>query len=143
MAKRLFLVLSVVFVFSFLFVQVSEAVEYEYTVTKIGFHSASTEDPDAGAIIDLPSPVIIHEKLNEDNPNISNFVYQGNIPNGTWVGMSLYITTSTNPDYQDLPVWQHCDIIGDVTITESSRKLLTIEDVPDAPYPEVTVTDLQ
>ncbi len=130
MGKRVFFLMLLLFVFSFLFVQVSEAVEYAYTITKIGFHSSDTEEPDAGAIVDLPSPVILHEKIGEPNPNISEFIYQGNIPNGIWTGMSLYVTASTNPDVQDLPVWQYCGIVGEgrgliSVIRGSGEKVIT------------------
>jgi hypothetical protein len=140
MGKRLFLVLPVLFVFSFLFIQVSEAVEYEYTVTKIGFYSNDEDDiPDDGTIIDLPSPAIVHEIFNESsNPNISNFIYQGNIPNGNWIGIGLYVTASTDPNYE-VPIWAQC--VGDIVVTDTSRKLLTIQPVTNG-YPTVTVTDL-
>jgi hypothetical protein len=146
MVKRLFLVLPVLFVFSLLFVQVAKAtetIEYTYTITKIGFYSSGTENPDEGTVIDLPSPIIIHQKINESNPNINDFIYQGNIANGTWSYIGVYITATTQPNFSPTPpTWGSITILGGpVTITDASRKLITISP-RQHDGPAATITDL-
>lgn len=151
MVKRLVFVLLVLFVLSLLFVQVSEAatqqtpVTYEVTVDQIGFYAAQNSIPDS--IVTLPTPVIIHEELNgSGNPNISDFVYLGNIPNGSFLGIGMHITSIT-PTMQGVtpPLWFPIGFDnGQTPVThafiDSDRKLITIID--GSPAPHATVTDL-
>lgn len=99
--------------FSFLFTPISEAGlrdktgpgiatqypnpgTYTATVTKIGFYSTIDQnEPDAGTIINLPSPQLVHEQWGgETNPNYNEFVYLGNIANGNFVAIGLYAESS-------------------------------------------------
>jgi len=143
MVKRVIFVMSLLFVFSLFFVSVSEAVEYYYIITKIGFYSSETDLPDNGTIVDLSEPVTVHQKFNEPSPNINEFVYQGNIANGTWSYIGLYVTETNQPNFSPAPpTWGRCPILnGPTTITDESRKLITISPRQNA-GPAATITDL-
>jgi hypothetical protein len=155
MGKRLFLVLPVLFVFSFLFVQVAEvradapSGTWELTVTKIGFYTSAdvsgqsddTPTPQLQNIVELPSPRIIHLQVG-GTPSINDFVYLGNIPNGTFIGIGLYIVSATIPDFE-VPRWEFAmgfDTPDGVeyNFIESTRKSITLNFLGDGDYARVT-----
>jgi hypothetical protein len=139
MAKRLFFILPVLFVFSLLFVQVSESADgdplpdgtYHYTITKIGFYRTSDQiDPDADTIINLPSSQIVRAQVGGTTPSISDFVYLGNIPNGSFFGIGVYVESSDEPNFQ--ATWfgigfDNRDTPIAHTFTDSSRNSITID----------------
>jgi hypothetical protein len=159
MAKRLFLVLPVLFVFSLLFVHVSEAFEgiqngptegtYSLTIDQIGFYSTTptgSPTPAPDVIVSLPNSIIIHEQIGgATNPNISDFVYAGEIPNGNWVAIGLHVTgidpLIVGPTF---PFWGAISFDSrtsptTITINDASRKRITC--IFQA-QPIATVTDL-
>lgn len=144
MSKRLFFVLPVLFVFSLLFVQVSEANDhqgtYTYTITKIGFYRSYAEEPDADTIIDLPSPQTVRIQYGGETPSISDFVYLGNIPNGTFMGIGVWEESSTQPDFEKDWTGFGFDNAGTPvahTFTDSSRNNITIH-MKEGGYASVT-----
>jgi len=148
MAKRLFVVLSMFFVFSFLFVQVSEAGDpipagsYTFTITKIGFYITDPGDnelpPDV--IIDLPSSQICNFQVGGSTPSINDFVYQGNIPNGTFEAISVYVESSTVPNF-DLGWFTEPFDNGQIavakTFNEADRKLIKFNMMSEYQYATV------
>lgn len=145
MSKRLFFVLPALFVFSLLFVQVSEADDgpatgtYTVTVTKIGFYTSETAEPDT--IIDLPSPQTVHMQIGgETAPSINDFVYLGNTPNGTFLGIGVYAESFTPTDPELEPGWLPIGFDNEDThtFTDSSRNNITIHMKGEASYASVT-----
>jgi len=147
MVKRLFFLILLLSVFSFLFVQVSEAVQYEYTFDKIGFWSEE---------VDLPSQEIsctgtVPVKIDDDNPAIYGpVVYTGPIPNGDFLAIGFHVISTNNP-YDPIPEGGTWGTVGGfnnvehpqtITINDSSRKKF-VYDVRQGQYESLTtVTDL-
>jgi hypothetical protein len=154
MAKRLFLVLLVLFIFSLLFVQVSEADgpapgTYSLTVDQIGFYStmpSTSPTPAPDAIVSLPNSITIHEQIGgSTNPNISDFVYAGEIPNGSWVAIGFHVTGIDPTMGQTLPIWGAVGFDSNtspstIIINDASRKRITC--TINSSRPVATVTDL-
>jgi len=151
MGKRLFFVLSVLFLFSFLFVQVTEAGgdappagTYTITITKIGFYRTTEQtDPDSDTIITLPSPMEVHVQIGGEAPNINDLVYTGSIPNGSFLGVGFYYASSTIPNV-DLG-WEFFRFDdyhspSTKTFTENDRKLIQLHLLSEYSY--VTVESL-
>jgi hypothetical protein len=163
MAKRSFFILLVLLACSFLFVQVSEATAATLTITKIGFYVkgevpeytggsdirvAGSDNPPPNPqtqyIVELPSPQTVHiEGGGSTNPNISDFVYQGNIPNGTFTHIGLFIDSSVIPGFTGWQAWgfdYHGTPSVEKIFNESDRKLITIHMLSE--YSNATVENL-
>lgn len=139
MGKRLFFILPVLFIFSLLFVQVSEATPipsgtYEVTITQIGFYSTvptqEGQAPDSDTIINLSPTRKVHEDWVTGEGRYTDFVYLGNIKDGTYYGMGLYAESST-PPLSGVPGWgwvpfDNRQNPSAKTFTESDRKSITI-----------------
>jgi hypothetical protein len=148
MEKRLFLVLSVLFIFSLLFVQVLEAGDnslpagtYTFTITKIGFYITDPGDDELppDIIIDLPSSQIVRVEVGGGTPT-PDFIYQGNIPNGTFEAIGVYAESSTVPGVAQVWVANPFDngqIPVAKTFTESDRKLIKYNLMPEYQYATV------
>jgi hypothetical protein len=147
MCKKLFLALPVVFLFSFLFIQISEAVQYEYTFDKIGFWSETVELPSQEISYTGTLPV----KFDDDNPAIYGpVVYTGPIPNGDFLGIGFHIVSTNNPN-DPIPeggTWGTVGGFNDVenpqtiNINDSSRKKFVYDSREEKYYSLITVTDL-
>jgi hypothetical protein len=92
MVKK-FMVLGLLLFFCFSFVSFATAEEVWFNVTKIGFYTSTEEEaPQEQYTVTLPSPVRIHVNIGVQNPGISDFVYAGPIPNGSFIGINVYGT---------------------------------------------------
>ncbi len=92
MVKK-FMMLGMFLFFCFVFVSFATAEELWFNVTKIGFYTSTQEEtPQEQYTVTLPSPVRIHVNVGVQSPSISDFVYAGVIPNGSFIGINVYGT---------------------------------------------------